>query len=293
MDRDLFGYLALGRLRRLAGDERFAKWGRLVPHCRLRVPEEPDPWAMAQSAAAELARRGREVAGARILVAGCGPSNGLGYALAAMGAAFVVCQDDTAAFDVGRDAKDLAALATRFPAVKFSIVKRAARLGKLADASFDAALSATAAADDPTVRVAALRRLLAPGGLVVHWADFHAPFLRYPYHRLLFPRAPGRWSPVRHDTGPWRCDDHIAALTGAGFDVDVAAYATDAETFAAVADRLHPDYADRDPALLAVTRATLVGCLRRPGEALPPRDPSTGGDNPPRTPLTGEGEGTR
>ncbi|WP_428564567.1 MAG: class I SAM-dependent methyltransferase [Solidesulfovibrio sp. DCME] len=292
MDRELFGYLALCRLRRLAGDERFAKWGRWVPQCRLRVPEEPDPWATAGRAAAALARRGRDVAGARLLVVGCGPSNGLGYALAAMGAAFVVCQDATAAFDVGRDAKDLAGLATRFPGVKFSIVKRAAQLEKLADAAYDASLSATSPTDDPTPRVAALRRLLAPGGLVVHQADFRAPLLRYPYHRLLFARQPGKWSPLRAQASPWRCDDHIAALTGAGFDVDVAAYETDAEAFAAVADRLHPDYADRDPALLAVTRVTLVGCLRRPGEALPPRDPSTGGDNPPRTPLKGEGEGT-
>jgi hypothetical protein len=290
MDRNLFGYHLARRLRILLGEERFRRLGRVLPQFRLCDREEADPWLAARQAAAAWAQHGVAVAGSRVLVVGCGPSNGLGYALAAMGAAQVVCQDDTACFDVGQDAKHLAAMTTRFPAVKFSVVKRAAQLDKLREASFQACLSEAAGPVDPAARVAAVRRLLAPGGVVVHTVVFHEPLGRYPYHRLLCARAAGKRLAGRDEAGPWRCDDHIAALTAAGFDVAVAAYESDLEAFAAVADRLHRDYADRDPGLLAVTHAVLVGsCLRRPGGASPLLDHPTGGHDAPRTPSQGEG----
>ncbi len=287
MDRDQWAYVVVRRLRALLGEERFARLGGLVPQCRLREADDPDPLVLAEKAAAVLEREGRPVAGARLLAAGCGPTNGMGYALAAMGAIRAVCHDPRPGFDVGSDAKHLAVLAAMHPRVKFTCVARAAHLAEIPDGFFDAAVVEPAGPTDPRELADALRRLLVSGGVVVWRVDCREPLERYPYHRLLFSKATGNRLAGPDPCGPWRCDDHVAALTGAGFDVAVPVHDSAPEAFALIADRLHPDHARRDPGLLAVTRATLVGRLRRPGEALPPLDPSAGGHDAPRTPPQG------
>ena len=292
MDRDLFGYVAARRLRALLGEERFTRLGRVLPRFRLEPAQALDPFTVADAAVLQLSRQGMAIPGASLLVVGCGPSNGAGYALAALGAARAVCHDPRPGFDVGAHAKHLAAMTTMHPKGKYAAaVARTARLADIPDAFFDAVIAAPAGPGDPRELAATLRRLLRPGGVVVEQVDFREPLSRYPYHRLLLSGRAGKRRPAPGDRGPWRCDDHIGALTAAGFDVTVPFYESDPEAFAQVAGRLHPDCRDRDHGLLAVTRATLVGCLRRPGEALPPLDSSGRGATipwPPRTPLKGE-----
>ncbi len=290
MDRDLLGYVVARRLRVLLGEERFARLGRVLPRFRLEPAQALDPFALVDAAVLQLTRQGIAIPGASLLVVGCGPSNGAGYALAALGASRAVCHDPRPGFDVGADAKHLAAMTTMHPKGKYATaVARAARLADIPDAFFDAVIAAPAGIGDPRELAATLRRLLRPGGVVVEQVDFREPLSRYPYHRLLLSGRAGKRRPAPGDRGPWRCDDHISALTAAGFDVTVPFYESDPEAFALVAGRLHPDYRDRDHGLLAVTRAVLVGCcLRRPREALPPLDSSAGGTTipwPPRTPL--------
>jgi SAM-dependent methyltransferase len=290
MDRDLLGYVVARRLRVLLGEERFARLGRIVPRFRLEPVQALDPFTVVDAAVLQLTRQGLTIPGASLLVVGCGPTNGAGYALAALGAARAVCHDPRPGFDVNADAKHLAAMTTMHPKVKYATsVARAARLADIPDAFCDAVIVEPAGPGDLRELAATLRRLLRPGGVVVTRVDFREPLSRYPYHRLLLSGRVGKRRPAPGERGPWRCDDHIAALTAAGFDVTVPFYESDLEAFALVADRLHPDYRDRDHGLLAVTRATLVGCLRRPGEALPPLDSSAGGATipwPPRTPST-------
>lgn len=271
MERDKLEYVTLRRLRRgLLTEDKLRSLGRVMSRAQMLEPEEFDPWAEAETDAGLIAPLGVGVAGARVLVVGAGPSNGLGYALAALGAAKVVCHDAAPGFDVGEDATHLAAMTTRFPKVKFTIVGRYHHLENFPDAGCElvVSLAGPGREPDPRALAAVFARVLAPGGVLIHHVDCRDRFLRYPYHSLLFSQKAWKKLADPGEQDRWRLDDHIQALTGAGFDVTVPRYESDAEAFAAVADRLDAAFANRDQGLVSVTRATLVGRLRRP-EALP------------------------
>ena len=290
MHFDTIEYVGLRLVRRFFFTEkRLAAWGSRLPYYRVNAGLT-DPVAVAGAYADDLARLGLGIPGRRILEIGCGATNGVGYALAVMGAASVVCQEPYARHDVGMDAKHLQALALAHPAVKFSVVRRITSLNDLPDASVDVVLSNSVlehVADLPTL-CASLARVLAPGGVMLHRVDYRDHFFKYPFHFLLFSKRTWNWFLSPGDLPRWRYDDHANALARAGFPVSVLDYHRDDDAFAAVADRLHEDFKDRDHAVLSITQATLVcSGLRRPGEALPPLDPSAGGSEAPRIPPYG------
>ncbi len=288
MRYDSFEYVTLRVLRRFFFTEkRLAIWGPRLPYYRVNQGVT-DPVAVARAYAEDLARLGLAIPGKRLVEIGCGATNGVGYALAGLGAASVVCQEPYARHDVGLDAKHLQHQVLAHPKVKFHTVRRSDTLADIPDGSVDVILSNSVLEHvrDLPALCAELARILAPGGVMLHRVDYRDHFFKYPFHFLLFSQKIWNRFLDPGDLPRWRYDDHAAALARAGFDVSVLDYARDEDAFAAVADRLHPDFADRDPAVLSIVTATLV-CLRRPGEALPPLAPSAEGPEAPRTPPHG------
>ena len=267
MERDKLEYVALRVVRRFFfGERSLHLLGRYLPHYRVNVGLT-DPWAVAESYAADLAKVGVSVAGKRILEIGSGASNGPGYALAAMGAARVVCHEPYVRFDVGLDAQNLAGLTVRFPKVKFNVVHRIKDLAVIPDGCVDAVVSNSVLEHvaDPRGLFSELARVMTPGGVMLHRVDYRDHFFKYPFHFLMFSKFAWKWFLNPGDLHRWRLDDHLSALAVTGFDTQLLACESDPEAFAQVADRLHPDFEQRDPAMLAVTKAVLYS-LRRPGE---------------------------
>ncbi len=282
MERDTLEYVVLRGIRRfLFSESSLHALGRFLPHYRVNTGLT-DPFAIAEAYVADLGRQGVSVAGKRVLEIGSGAANGAGYALAAMGAAKVVCHEPYVAFDVGLDARHLGGLVPRFPKVKFSVVDRVKTLDSLAPGSIDVVVSNSVLEHvaDPPALFASLARLLAPGGVMLHRVDYRDHFFKYPYHFLLFSKRTWNWFLNPGDLPRWRLDDHLAALAGAGFTTTVLEADSDPEAFATIAGRLHPDFQDRDMDMLAVTRAVLLG-RKTP--------PAAGGHDAPRTPPTGDG----
>ncbi|WP_139311615.1 trans-aconitate 2-methyltransferase [Desulfovibrio sp. DV] len=282
---DSLEYVALRVLRRFFFTEkRLAAWGSRLPYYCVNQGVT-DPTAIAAAYADDLGRLGVPVPGKRIIEIGCGSANGAGYALAAMGAASVVCHEPYALHDVGLDAKHLEAMVIRHPGVKFSVVRRVAALTDEPDASADIIVSNSVLehVTDTTALFAELARLLAPGGVMLHRVDYRDHFFKYPFHFLLYSKRVWNWFLNPGDLPRWRYDDHAATLARADFDVSVLDFTRDEDGFDAIADRLHPDFQDRDPDILNIVQATLV-CLRRPGGALPLLDHPTGGTGPPGPP---------
>lgn len=261
-------YVTLRVLRRFFFTEsRLRALGGRLPYYRVNRGEL-DPWSVAEAYAADLARVGASVAGGRVLEIGAGAANGVGYALAAMGAARVVCQEPYAPFDVGLDAKHLTGLVARFPGVRFSVVDRVRSLEELPEGGFDLVLSNSVLehVTEPRPLFFDLARLLAPGGVMLHRVDYRDHFFKYPFHFLLFSKTAWKWFLNPGDLPRWRFDDHLGDLALAGCETAVLDIERDAAAFEKVADRLHPDYQERDPDMLAVIRATLV-CRRGAGRA--------------------------
>ena len=287
---DSLEYVTLRVLRRfLFTEKRLAAWGGRLPYYRVNQGVV-DPTAIAAAYAAELGRLGVTIPGKRIIEIGSGSANGAGYALAALGAAAVVCHEPYAPHDVGLDAKHLEGMVLAHPGVKFSKVRRVTSLAELPDASADVVVSNSVLEHvaDPRALFADLARLLVPGGVMLHRVDYRDHFFKYPFHFLLYSNVVWNWFLNPGDLPRWRYDDHAGGLALAGFDVSAVSFERDEEGFAAVADRLHADFKFRDPDVLNITKATLF-CLRRPQGALPRLDRPAGGPQAPRTPATAEG----
>lgn len=282
METDKLEYVALRVVRRfLFTPRRLNALGRYLPYYRVNQGQL-DPGAIATAYAADLARLGCALAGRRVLEIGSGASNGVGYAMAALGAARVVCQEPYAPFDVGLDARHLSGFVARHPGVRFSVVDRVTTLDDLPDGSFDVVVSNSVLEHvaDPPALFAALARVLAPDGVMLHRVDYRDHFFKYPFHFLLFSRFAWKWFLNPGDLPRWRCDDHWNQLARAGFDTTVLSLERDPEAFARVAGRLHPEYRRRDPDMLSVIRATLGGSLlaHPTGGNDSPRPPSPGGE---------------
>lgn len=260
MERDKLEYVTLRLIRRFFfGEATLHRFGRFLPHYRVNIGLT-DPWSIAESYAADLAKIGVSVAGKRILEIGSGASNGPGYALAAMGAARVVCHEPYVRFDVALDAKNLGGLTLRFPKVKFNVVHRIKDLSIVPDGCVDVVVSNSVLEHvaDPRELFTELARILSPQGVMVHRVDYRDHFFKYPFHFLLFSKFVWKYFLNPGDLHRWRLDDHLSTLAVTGFDTKLLACESDPEAFAQVASRLHPDFQQRDPAMLAVTRAVLV-----------------------------------
>ena len=265
MRRDTFEYVTLRVIRRFFfTPKRLHALGAWLPYYRVNQGQL-DPAAIAAAYAADLGRVGVEIPGRRILEIGSGATSGVGYALVAMGAAKVVCQEPYAPLDVGLDAKQLNAYVVRHPELRFSVVDRVSSLDAVPDDSIDAVVSNSVLEHvaDPDALFASLARVMTPDAVMLHRVDYRDHFFKYPFHFLLFSKFAWKWFLNPGDLPRWRFDDHLGQLDNAGFETSTLHVEHDPEAFAAVADRLHPDYQHRDTDMLSIVRATLWGRRKR------------------------------
>lgn len=149
-----------------------------------------------------------------------------------------------------------------------------ARRTDIATAGIDAVLTTSTLEHIPPDDLAAIyqecRRMLAPGGVMSmvidysdHWSHFDPTIT--PYNFLRFDDVEwSRWSPDLMYQNRLRHDDHIRLIEAAGFDVEVLrTQGPDGPAADALRDiPLAPGFADRDPAVLAVTGAHLLAHRR-------------------------------
>lgn len=267
-------YVALRLVRRfLFTDRMLARpWVRaLVPHYRTNW-NEVDPFPIARRYADFLQERSLP-AEARWLEIGVGATNTTGYALAAemrrRGASgfqitllepFVPLAEAIDAQILQRVAAQSGIEASELRAGVCRLTAMPDRAGRGFDAIFSS--SVLEHVSDPRGLFADLARVAAPGGRSYHFVDYRDHFFKYPYHFLQFSRA--TWDRFLNpgDLPRWRLSDHLRLLREGGWDVEVREETSDAAAFAAVAERLAPEFDGTDP-LLAVMTAVLVAT--RPG----------------------------
>jgi SAM-dependent methyltransferase len=261
---------------------RLERLGRFLPYYRVNQGR-CDPSPIRQAVQAALAALGADLAGRRVLEVGSGATNSLGYALLAAGAAEVVCFEPFIPLDARQDARLRPAPDAPGP----DGVRRVTDLAAVPDAAIDLVVSNSVLehVTAPDALFAGLGRVLAPGGRMVHRVDYRDHFFKYPYHFLKFSQSAWRRFLDPGDLPRWRLDDHLAALTRAGFAVTVLDATRNQPAFDRIAPGLHPDFQARDPALLAVATATLACWRGGEKEKMPP---AAGGDHPPGPPERGE-----
>jgi SAM-dependent methyltransferase len=137
-------------------------------------------------------------------------------------------------------------------------VCRVRQLNAIEGGSIDLILSGSVLehVSDPLALFAQLRRLLVPGGAMLHIVDYRDHFFKYPYHFLQFRKATwNRWLNPG-DLPVWRLYDHLDQLKAAGFSTRVLAESRDREAYAAIAAHVSSDY-NRDDERLQATFAAL------------------------------------
>jgi SAM-dependent methyltransferase len=235
------------------------RFGRFLPYYRTNV-SEVDPAPVVDTYARGLdAAHARLPSAPTILEIGSGATNAVGYALAAHPLAGpearVVLFEPFAPLDAAADSRARASV----PPEVLARVRRVASLADLPAGCIDLVVSYSVLEHvrDPGATFAALRRVLAPGGLMLHAVDYRDHFFKYPYHFLLFSRSAWeRWLDPG-DLPRWRLKDHVEMLGAAGFSVETVEATTLAPEFEAVRGALHREF-DATDASVAVAQALLL-----------------------------------
>jgi SAM-dependent methyltransferase len=254
-------YISLRLLRRhLFTDAFLLRFGKLVPYYRVNL-NQCDPRPVVDQYARHLATVGFVPTGRPVLEIGVGATNSTGYELAARFAPksvlllepFVLL--DTAADRILRSAV-AAQHGQREDAISAS-VRRVPTLDEVPDSSVDLVLSNSVLEHvaDPPALFRELKRVLAPGGAMLHLVDYRDHFFKYPYHFLQFSKQTwNRWLNPG-DLPVWRFYDHDEQMNAVGFKVHVLQEDRDVIAFARIRPRLAADYRSDDPRLDIATAA--------------------------------------
>jgi SAM-dependent methyltransferase len=189
----------------------------------------------------EAARsQGRSFGSLKILEVGAGGANATGQAMLVRGAESWIGMDPYFA-----------------PVVTEPRLLRVRDVSDLPSASVDAVVSHSVLehVEDPEALFAACRRVLKPGGFMIHIVDYRDHFFKYPFHFLQFSRTTWRWLNPG-DLPRWRLTDHLRNLKRAGFTTVVVQTARDDKGFARVLPHVSKDFDVDDPDI-AVTEAVL------------------------------------
>ncbi len=240
-----FEYVALRLMRRFVFSERSAnRLARWLPYYAPSVGEN-EPARIVADYVRDLAAANVVLAGQRTLEVGAGRSNGVGYGLIAAGATSACLLEPFVAFDAVRDAA-LRESSPTFAAVDLRKLHRVRDFAAIADASIDLILSNSVLEHvrEPHAFFAGCRRVLAPGGVMLHRVDYRDHFFKYPYGFLTFSDA--TWSHWLDpgDLPRWRLGDHLADLAAAGFEARVFDERSDPQAFAKVRGNLRGRFAD-------------------------------------------------
>lgn len=184
----------------------------------------------------------------RILEVGIGATNSSAYEVTARGATSAIAFEPFVPLDSATDAALLAECAARHQQPAASIAERVQRLTALTsipDASLDLILSNSVLehVGDMDTLARDLRRILAPGGSMLHLVDYRDHFFRFPYHHLLWSEETWQRWLNPGDLPRSRIRDHVEAFERAGLHVEVLRASPLTDEFAKVRDRIHPYFA--------------------------------------------------
>ncbi len=212
--------------------------------------------------------------GRRILEIGIGATNSSAYEAAARGATLAVAFEPFVGLDEALDAQLLAECAQRYGDETSGIaakVQRTASLDLVADARIDLVLSNSVLehVSDMDSLTCDLRRVLAPGGAMLHLVDYREHFFRYPYHHLLWSDAVwNRWLNPG-DLPRWRIRDHVECFERHGFQVEILVASPLAAEFEKVRNRIHPRFSGYDESALSTAFGVLLVTPRQETAASP------------------------
>ncbi len=194
--------------------------------------------------------------GRKVLEVGIGATNSSCYELVARGAELAVAFEPFVPLDAPRDAALLAECAQRHhvdAAALSGKIQRLTTLAAVPDGSIDLILSNSVLehVGDMDGLTRELRRVLAPGGAMLHLVDYRDHFFRYPYHHLLWSDAVWeRWLNPG-DLPRWRIRDHLDCFARHGLHSEVLRASPVASDFEKVRSRIHPRFSSYDETALA------------------------------------------
>lgn len=110
----------------------------------------------------------------------------------------------------------------------------------------------------PDELTAGLKRILKPGGCMVHAVDYRDHFFKYPFHFLQFSKKTwDRWLNPG-DLPRQRISDHIELFRKNDFKVEVLRKKNDYPAFTAIKERIHPEFAGYTDEDLSTITAVLI-----------------------------------
>jgi SAM-dependent methyltransferase len=197
-----------------------------------------------------------------VVEVGSGRTNSVGYLLAALGAARVICLEPIAELDRAHDEKLLKSIASLRNTTPKGIADRVDRVHSLIgvrDGSVDIVLSSSVLehVKELETTLGELKRVTRPAGTMLHLVDYRDHFFKYPYHFLQFSRATWEGLLDPGDLPRWRLSDHVLALRNLGYQVTILDRREDPEAFRAIKPRLAAEFDPADPDL-AVTFAAIL-----------------------------------
>lgn len=233
--------------------------GGFVPYWRVNQGRlDPEPIVTAYQRLARLA--GTDPRGKNVVELGCGASNGTGYEWTARFGGSWTGVEPFAPFDADLDARVFEQVRTRHPEASRREVRRVRDAAAVETGWADLIVSNSVLEHvrNPEPAFRECRRMLAPGGTMLHRVDYRDHFFKYPFHFLTFSKPV--WDNLLNpgDLPRHRMDDHLAALARCGFEVEILEREADPAALAAVAPFLDPLFARRDRDMLATTTASLA-----------------------------------
>jgi SAM-dependent methyltransferase len=254
-------YVPLRLLRRFVLRESLLlRFGAFVPFYRINR-NQVDPSPIVDEYARHLAANNFSPRGKTILEIGVGRTNSSAYEIAAQFIpASVIAFEPFVGLAPFDDARILEKIAERHrcePVLIREKVRRLETTRSIPDASVDLILSSSVLehVNDPARLLVELRRMLAPGGVMLHIVDYRDHFFKYPFHFLQFRKATwNRWLNPG-DLPIWRLYDNFEQLEANAFTVRVMAETQDPEAFAKIAAYVSVDYRMDDERLKTTTAA--------------------------------------
>ncbi len=164
---------------------------------------------------------------------------------------------------LGRNAKSWIGMDPFFaPNGEGGRLARTRSLENIPDAGIDAIVSHSVLehVEDGQTLFAQCRRVLKPGGFMIHIVDYRDHFFKYPFHFLQFSGDAWRWLNPG-DLPRWRLYDHLRQLADAGFTTSVVSRKIDDDAFAVIRPHVARDFVVDDPDV-AVVEGVLFSTAR-------------------------------
>lgn len=238
--------------------------------------ESHAPQSFADHYVETLEKAGRSFAGATVLIFGHGPSYGFACALLATGAEHVLLFDPYAPPDDALNARWLERYPDYLERADGS-VRPKSRWMTIIDPAPRPADSQLPVADivvstsvyehlaDPDLWTGKLAAATASDGINVHMIDLRDHFFHMPFEMLAYSSGTwDRWLNPRQNLNRWRLDQYDAVFRSHFERVDIEALERDPEAFAAVRDRIRPEFLSGDSELDAITEIEVVATGPRP-----------------------------